>query len=206
MINIIKFLRFCSSQNILFLFRKSNQKSIIIKDIRRWQKVLSWPRQDDTPAQILAALFQSIPEFRNLFYFRLRRDPIRNHIIYLLVCKFLYPPKYDLVIGAKEDIGPGLFIQHGRSSGISVHRMGANCWINQHVSIGHEGRNERGPIIGDNVRITSGAKIYGAITIGDNVTIGANSVVVKDVPSNCTIVGVPGRIVKRDGKRVNVPL
>jgi serine O-acetyltransferase len=163
-------------------------------------------RRLTTPEDVLIALFHRYPEYRNLFYYRLNNDPIKESMVFTLSHRFLYPPKEDLVISTNEGIGPGLFIQHGRSSGISVQKMGANCWINQHVSIGHKLPNEKPPIIGDNVRITSGAKIYGQITIGDNVTIGANAVVVKDVPPNCVVVGVPAKIIKRDGMRVDEAL
>jgi serine O-acetyltransferase len=102
-------------------------------------------------------------------------------------------------------IGAGLFIQHGFSTIISAESIGQNCWINQQVTIGYSNVTDR-PTIGDNVRITAGAKVFGNITIGNNSIIGANAVVFKDVPPNCTVVGVPAHIVKRDGKRVNQPL
>lgn len=188
------------------MFRNAENQSVIIGDIIRWKAVIKSLRHFDTPQEALVALFQRYPEFRNLFYFRLRRDPITEHMIYTFTHRFFFPPKEDLVILTNEGIGPGLFIQHGRSSGISVQKMGANCWINQHVSIGHKLPNEKPPTIGDNVRITSGAKIYGQITIGDNVTIGANAVVVKDVPPNCIVVGVPAKIIRRDGIKVDESL
>ncbi len=62
------------------------------------------------------------------------------------------------------------------------------------------------PTIGDNVIITAGAKVIGGVKIGDNVTVGANAVVLKDVPNNCVVVGVPARIVKKDGVRVDQQL
>jgi serine O-acetyltransferase len=62
------------------------------------------------------------------------------------------------------------------------------------------------PIIGNNVYIGAGAKILGSITIGDNVIIGANAVVTRNVPPNCTVAGVPARIIKRDGVRVKESL
>lgn len=203
---IAKFLKLFLSNNILFLYRNSKSRSIIRQDICRWHDILTRLPRDTAASAILPSLFQIYPEFRNLFYFRLRKDPIKKHLIYRLTYRFLYPPKPDLVIGAVEDIGPGLFIQHGRSSGISVKRMGANCWVNQHVSIGYRTRGEEAPTIGNNVRITAGAKVYGPITIGDHAIIGANAVVVKNVPPRCTVIGVPGRIVKRDGHRVDEPL
>lgn len=73
--------------------------------------------------------------------------------------------------------------------------MGEHCHVNQQVTIGYNG--DEAPIVGNNVLVTCGAKIIGGVTVGDNVKIGANAVVVKDVPSNVTVVGVPARIVNK---------
>ena len=76
-------------------------------------------------------------------------------------------------------------------------KIGENCKICQQVTIGRDsgsGTHAGEPTIGNNVFIGAGAKIVGKITIGDNVRIGANAVVCRDVPSNCTVVGVPGKI------------
>lgn len=97
-------------------------------------------------------------------------------------------------------IGPGLYIQHGNSTGINAVSIGKNFWINQNCCIGWQGKGH--PTIGDNVRVGVGAIVLGGITIGDNVNIGANAAIVKDVPSNCTVIGNPAYIVKRDGVKV----
>ena len=73
-------------------------------------------------------------------------------------------------------------------------KIGKNCTIHQQVTIAQD-ENNKSATIGDNVYIGAGAKIIGNVTIGDNVKIGANAVVVKDVPSNCTAVGIPARII-----------
>jgi serine O-acetyltransferase len=98
-------------------------------------------------------------------------------------------------------IGKGLFIQHGFATIIAAESIGENCWINQQVTIGYANKNET-PILGDNVTVCAGAKIIGKVTIGSNAVIGANAVVVKDVPANCTVVGVPAYIIKKDGLKV----
>ena len=79
--------------------------------------------------------------------------------------------------------------------------IGNNVTIYQNVTLGGTGKEKgkRHPTIGNNVVISAGAKVLGSFTVGDNVKIGANSVVLKEVPANCTVVGVPGRIVVRDG-------
>ena len=73
------------------------------------------------------------------------------------------------------------------------------------LTIGYS-RGDDGPTIGNNVAIKAGAKVLGNITIGDNSVEGANAVVFRNVPPNCTVVGVPAYIVKRDGKKTNEPV
>lgn len=86
-----------------------------------------------------------------------------------------------------------MLIVHGDSSFINAKSIGSNCYVNQCVTIGVVGT--KAPVIGDNVRVATGAIVIGDITIGNNVVIGAGAVVVKDVPDNCTVVGNPARIV-----------
>lgn len=112
--------------------------------------------------------------------------------------------------GAK--VGEALFIDHGMGVVIGeTAEIGNNVIIYQNVTLGGTGKevNKRHPTIGDNVIICSGAKVLGAIKIGNNSKIGAGAVVLKDVPSNCTVVGVPGAVVRwhKDsiqGKKVDV--
>ena len=101
--------------------------------------------------------------------------------------------------GAK--IGKGLFIDHGHGVIIGETAVvGDNVTIYQGVTLGGNGKEhgKRHPTIGNNVMISAGAKILGSFEIGDNCKIGAGSVVLSPVPPNCTVVGVPGRIVKRN--------
>lgn len=83
--------------------------------------------------------------------------------------------------------------------------MGKNCWINQQVTIGANSQYEY-PTIGNDVHIFAGALVIGDITIGNNVVIGAGAVVTKSVPDNCTVVGNPARIIRRNGVKVNESL
>ncbi|WP_305848820.1 serine O-acetyltransferase [Microcystis aeruginosa] len=122
----------------------------------------------------------------------------------MYILRFFYRESSYLFLDSSCSIGKGLFIQHGFST-IVMADLGDNCWINQQVTIGYKDKSGR-PKIGNNVRITAGAKVLGNITIGDNVTVGANSVVVKDVPANCVVVGIPARIIKRDGVKVDEKL
>jgi serine O-acetyltransferase len=103
--------------------------------------------------------------------------------------------------GAK--IGENFFIDHGTGVIIGeTTEIGNNVTLYQGVTLGGTGKEhgKRHPTIGDNVMISAGAKIIGSFKIGENSKIGAGSVVIEAVPPNCTVVGVPGRIVKRDNK------
>ena len=105
--------------------------------------------------------------------------------------------------GAK--VGQGVFIDHG--SGVVIGEtteIGDNVTIYQGVTLGGTGKEtgKRHPTIGDNVLISAGAKVLGSIKIGNNVKVGASSVVLDPVPDNCTVVGVPGKVIVRDGHRV----
>jgi len=109
--------------------------------------------------------------------------------------------------GAK--IGKRFFIDHGMGVVIGETAViGDDVLIYQGVTLGGTGifQGKRHPTIGDNVVIGAGAKVLGNITIGDNSYIGSNAVVINDVPANSTVVGVPGRITKQDGKKIDVSL
>ncbi|MBQ4068277.1 MAG: serine O-acetyltransferase [Lachnospiraceae bacterium] len=105
--------------------------------------------------------------------------------------------------GAK--IGKGLFIDHGHGVIIGETAIiGDNVTLYQGVTLGGTGKEKgkRHPTVCDNVMISAGAKVLGSFTIGENSKIGAGSVVLSEVPPNSTVVGVPGRVVKRDNVRV----
>lgn len=102
-------------------------------------------------------------------------------------------------------IGEGLFIDHGMGVVIGeTTEIGNNVTIYQGVTLGGTGKEKgkRHPTIGNNVVISTGAKVLGSFTVGDNAKIGANSVVLRNVPPDCTVVGVPGRVVVRDGRKI----
>lgn len=104
----------------------------------------------------------------------------------------------------KAEIGKGLFIPH--AVGITIYvdtKIGEYCNLSQHVTIGVGGRGEkRGtPKVGDRVYIGPGARIFGPITIGNDVAIGANAVVTKDLPDNAVAVGVPAKIISYKGSK-----
>lgn len=105
-------------------------------------------------------------------------------------------------------IGSGLFIDHGLGVVIGETTIiGNNVTIYQGVTLGGTGKEcgKRHPTIGDNVMISAGAKVLGSFTVGEDSKIGAGSVVLKEVPPNSTVVGIPGRIVKQHNKKVVHP-
>lgn len=100
-------------------------------------------------------------------------------------------------------IGKGLFIDHGMGVVIGeTAEIGDNVTLYHGVTLGGTGKDtgKRHPTVGNNVTIGSGSKILGPIMIGDGVKVGANSVVLKDVPANCTAVGIPAKIVYKKSK------
>lgn len=113
--------------------------------------------------------------------------------------------KTGIEIHPGAQIGKGLFIDHG--SGVIIGEttvIGNNVTLYQGVTLGGTGKEKgkRHPTLEDNVLVSAGAKILGSFTIGENSKIGAGSVVLKEVPPNCTVVGVPGRIVKMGDQRI----
>ena len=113
--------------------------------------------------------------------------------------------KTGLEIHPGATIGKGLFIDHG--SGVIIGEtaeLGDNITLYQGVTLGGTGKEQgkRHPTLKDNVMVSAGAKVLGSFTIGENSKIGAGSVVLKEVPPNCTVVGVPGRVVKMGDQRI----
>lgn len=104
-------------------------------------------------------------------------------------------------------IGKGLFIDHGMGVVIGeTCEIGDNVLIYQGATLGGTGKDtgKRHPTIGDNVVISAGAKVLGPFKVGDNAKIGAGSVVLKEVPPNCTVVGIPGRCVVKKNKEISI--
>lgn len=113
--------------------------------------------------------------------------------------------KTGIEIHPGATIGKGLFIDHG--SGVIIGEtaeLGDNVTLYQGVTLGGTGKEKgkRHPTLKDNVMVSAGAKVLGSFTIGENSKIGAGSVVLKEVPPNCTVVGVPGRVVKMGDQKI----
>ncbi len=109
---------------------------------------------------------------------------------------------HGLEIAVGGDIGGGLYIAHPRGVVVVPHQMGENCSVIANVTIGMR-TGHIFPIIGDNVFIGAGARVLGDLKVGNNAQIGANAVVIKDVPADATVVGIPGKVISIAGKRVD---
>lgn len=157
-------------------------KESIKGDLTRWRTLGKVHFTNDFFA--LLELLNSFKEFRNIFYLRYR---LLRHL------RLLMPPLSSLYINT-ENVGMGLFVQHGFSTVVSAKSIGKNCWINQQVTIGHTAQGA--PIIGDNVRIGAGAIVIGNIKIGNNVTIAAGATVNMDIPDNSLVVPQKARIIE----------
>ena len=162
--------------------------------------------QDTKKINLMRHIFMG-DVFCFVFWMRTCRYTKKNrgfYIFYLFARYFYLRLRYKLNISIPFDteIGSGFFISH--FGGIVVNQksiIGINCNISQGVTIGQSNRGKRKgfPVVGDNVYIGPGAKIFGAVTVGNNVAIGANCVVTKDVPDNAVVVGVPCRIISYEG-------
>ena len=142
------------------------------------------------------------------------RDPAIKSDIEVLLYKHYFLARWVSQRGVRKTgieihpgatIGKGLFIDHG--SGVIIGEtaiLGDNITLYQGVTLGGTGKEQgkRHPTLEDNVMVSAGAKVIGSFTIGKNSKIGAGSVVIEEVPPNCTVVGVPGRIVRMGDQKV----
>ena len=146
------------------------------------------------------------PSFRvMLSYRRAHKQYLKGHYFRARYISQRAARKTGIEIHPGATIGKGFFIDHG--SGVIIGEtaiVGDNVTMYQGVTLGGTGKEtgKRHSTIGDNVMISAGAKIIGSFTVGENSKIGAGSVVIEAVPPNCTVVGVPGRIVKRDNVKI----
>lgn len=142
------------------------------------------------------------PSFKVMLHYRLAHKLyLKKHYFLARYISQRGVRKTGIEIHPGARIGKGLFIDHG--NGVIVGEtaiIGDNVTMYQGVTLGGTGKEhgKRHPTIGNNVMISAGAKVLGSFSIGDNSKIGAGSVVLSEVPPNSTVVGVPGRVVKRN--------
>ncbi len=162
----------------------------------------------DPAAHTLIEVLTSYPGIKAVLLYRIA------HFFWKLGMPFI--PKYisdiarqltAIEIHPGAEIGSDFFIDHGAGVVIGeTAEIGNNVTIYAGVVLGGTSleQSKRHPTLGDNIVIGTGAKLLGPINIGNNVRIGANSVVVNDVPSNSVVVGVPGRIISREGQKIKM--
>ena len=146
------------------------------------------------------------PSFKAVIRYRIAHKLfVRKHYFLARWISQRTARKTGIEIHPGATIGKGLFIDHGHGVVIGETAIvGDNVTLYQGVTLGGTGKEKgkRHPTIGNNVMISTGAKILGSFTVGENSKIGAGSVVLNEVPPNSTVVGVPGRIVKRDNLKL----
>lgn len=165
-----------------------NYSDELTADLNRWKDIYGI---SNSKWKAMAILLWQKKEFRNLVVYRMSKYPFRRRFF------SLFYPKLDSLYIEAGEIGGGLFIQHGFSTMIAAKSIGNNCWINQQVTIGYRNNNNP-PVLGDWVMVTAGAKVLGDISLGDHVTVGANAVVIHDVPDYCVVGGIPAKILKHN--------
>lgn len=164
----------------------------------------------DPAARNAFEVFLCYPGFHALFFYRASHW-LWRHKLRLLgrFVSHLGRSFTGIEIHPAAQIGPGLFIDHGMGVVIGeTSEIGENVTLYQGVTLGGSGlgklsKGKRHPTLGNNVVVGVDAQILGPHKIGDNTRIGAGSVVINDVPPNCLVVGVPGKVTYRDGKRVD---
>jgi len=185
----------------------SPHREIIEKDFNCWKYNCSAAMDPMSVKHNFTALNWLLlykPEYRNLLLHRFRKPPkALRSVIHFAVTRILWKPMDSLYINT-EEIGGGLFIQHGFSTIISAKRIGENCIIKQQVTIGYNGSEN--PVLEDNVTVHCGAKVLGGITMGKNSAAAAGAVVVKDVPENTIVGGVPAKFIKMSNPIQDRPL
>jgi serine O-acetyltransferase len=160
------------------------------------------PEQVGDPSKVtlrkLLALLYQYPPLQAVMLFRFGNWCQKKHIPLAGFVQRLVAVFYGLEILIGAEIGGGLYIPHPLGTVIAAEKIGKNCSIIHSVTIGMR-KDWKFPEIGDNVYIGAGARILGGIGIGDGAVIGANAVVIHDVPAGKTAVGIPARVVSREG-------
>lgn len=182
----------------LLLYRRSPARETIEKDLPRWIRFINPALSSLSTTQALVWLLntETLKEFRNLFYYRIGRPGNIIDRALLTAAKSSREPR-DTISIRVPSIGYGFVIKHGVNLIIHAERIGVNCLVFQDVTIGYKTPGGGLPTLGDQVHVSVGAKVLGPITVGDDSVIGANSVVVKDLPPHSMAMGVPVRAISQ---------
>jgi serine O-acetyltransferase len=184
----------------------------------RWRRVVAEVRADVAAARERDPAAQGVSSFEILTSWAGVQALLAHRVAYALneagvpVAPRMIAYWTRMVTGVEihpaARIGRGFFVDHGSGVVIGETAVIGDCvTLYQGVTLGGTGfqRGKRHPTLGDNVTVGSGAKLLGPIAVGDNAKIGANTVVVEDVPPSATVVGNPGHPVRVEGKRVEGP-
>lgn len=170
------------SQNICRLIASDiRAKAQWCYETASWKSIIKTMMTDGTPAMIWYRLMQ--------WAHRWRLSPLE---MVFNKCNAIF---CNCIIGRGAEFGPGFVLIH--ATGVVINgsvRAGSSLHVEHQVTIGAEGRQS--PVLGDHVFLGAGAKIVGPVTIGNDVRIGANAVVVSDIPSGATAVGIPAKVVR----------
>lgn len=176
----------------------------LIKTIKRDIALI---RESDPAARNAVEILLTYPTLRAIRSYRLAHwFYVQKYYTIARIISQRARNKTGIEIHPGATIGKGLFIDHGMGVVIGETAViGDNCLLYQGVTLGGTGKDKgkRHPTLGNNVLVGAGAKVLGPFTVGNNVKIAANAVVLNAIPDDCTAVGVPARIVRRKGEKVN---
>ena len=172
------------------------------QDVQRW--VTPGQVADPSAVTLLTALkllyrympLRAVAWFRLGAWFRRRGVPFVPGFVQRRIYRV-----FGLEISPDISVGGGLYIAHPVGTAIYARHIGRNCSIISVVTIGMRNKWEF-PTIGDNVFIGAGARVLGGICVGNDASIGANAVVIHDVPDGATVVGIPAKVTRIHGKRI----
>lgn len=183
--------------------------STVEDDINTFSDLKRFAREDLIQINGESALLRNLrsylfePGFKYILWLRITRYLFikGSKVLFFLSRMVLkhYSYKYSFDVSYRAKIGPGLSIAHHGYVIVNARAViGNNCSLRPGVVIGNNALNNSCPKIGNSVNVGVGAKIIGGITIGNNVVIGANSVVTKDVPNNVTVAGIPAKVIRNN--------
>lgn len=170
-----------------------NSLKMLVEDLRQKAR---WNYQSDTPAAILKTL--STDGTLAMVLYRLMQGSRESGLAPLeMIFNKLNSAFGGAIIGRGAEFGPGFVLFH--SNGVVINNKvkgGSNIRLHHEVTIG-EDEEGKAPVLGSDIDLGAGAKIIGGVTVGDGVKVGANAVVVHDVPSGTTVVGIPAKPVRQ---------
>ncbi len=188
---------------IYYFYLKDEKRNVIIKDLERYGIYHKNLLLNKRFSLLFIKAINNHKEFRNLFFHRISY----SHKVILS----LFAKEYNslhMTPFPKMKISPGgILFQHPFSTIINAASIGYGCVFRHNTTVGNVHENlDSVPTFLKNVNVGASCVIVGKIIIGNNVTIGAGTVLTKSVPDNCVVVGNPARIIKKDGERCNIKL